>query len=556
MIGTIRKHSKWLWLVIIVATIISFVFWGAGPSRISGNGGGGANGDFGSVYGHKITQQAFVDARNEFFLFYWFRSHEWPDANPNFTEADLNREVYVRLMLFQKANDLGIHIVDDAVVATANDLLSSLNRNGQVVPLSEFVRQVMQPKGLTAEDFKNFVRQYLVLEQLQQSIGLTGEFVTPQQAAASYQRDHQEISAQLVLFSASNYLSSVTVTPDAVAHFYTNYLAEYRLPNRVQVSYVVFEISNYLAAAEQKIGRTNLDSQVEMNFRRAGLQGVPGAKTPEEAKAKIREAILWPRAKDAARQEANALAGIVFSQEPARAENLATVAKQKGVEVHLTAPFAGEYGPEEFTTPPAFTKSAFGLTPEVPFAGPIVGQDAVYILAFDKQLPSEIPALAQIRDRVTRDYQLRAATLLARQAGTNFAVRTVVGMSTDHSFASLCVAAGLQPLVLSPFSLSTQDLPNLGNRIELNQLKQAAFTVPTGKTSGFVDTADGGFIVYVQSRLPIDQAKMSSDLPQYLASYRRERAGEAFNQWVGLEANRQLRDIPAMRQLANPVAPK
>ena len=68
------------------------------------------------------------------------------------------------------------------------------------------------------------------MEQLQQVVGLTGEFVTPQEAAAAYQRDHQELSAQIVFFSASNYLSSVPAAPAAVAQFYTNYLAEYRLP--------------------------------------------------------------------------------------------------------------------------------------------------------------------------------------------------------------------------------------------------------------------------------------------------------------------------------------
>ena len=167
-------------------------------------------------------------------------------------------------MLVQKANDLGIYVGDDEVVTAANEMLRSLGRNGQAVPLSEFVKQVLQPKGLTAEDFENFVRQYLVMEQLQQAIGLTGELITPQEAAAAYQRDHQELSAQIVFFSASNYLSSVTVTPAAVAQFYTNYLAEYRLPDRVQVSYVAFEVTNFLAAGQgQELAKTNLNEQVE-----------------------------------------------------------------------------------------------------------------------------------------------------------------------------------------------------------------------------------------------------------------------------------------------------
>jgi hypothetical protein len=173
----------------------------------------------------------------------------------------------------------------------------------------------------------------------------------------------------------------------------------------------------------------------------------------------------------------------------------------------------------------------------------------VYVLAFARRLPSEIPPLDQIHERVTQEYQLQAATFLARSAGTNFD-RTLTGMTADRGFASLCVAAGLQPEMLPAFSLSTQELPELGERTELNQLKQAVFTTPVGKTSDFVATSEGGFIVYVQSRLPMDQAKMNSDLPRYTAALRRERQSEAFGQWVNLEASRQLLSTPAFREQA------
>jgi len=547
MIGTIRKHSGWLWFVIIVATVISFIYWGAGPSRMGDGGGGGAAANFGSIYGRKVTQQAFIEARNSFFLDYWFRSGDWPNKKQDFSEADLNREIYIRLMLDQKANDLGIHVGNDEVVTVANEMLRSLGRNGQAVPLSEFVKQVLQPNNLTAGDFENFVRQYLVMEQLQQAIGLTGELITPQEAAAAYQRDHQEISAQIVCFSASNYLSSVTTTPAAVAQYYSNYLADYRLPDRVQVSYVAFEVSNYLAEAEGKLAKTNLNEQVESIYLQNGPSAFPGVKTPADAKAKIRDALVHQEAAKKTRQIANDFANAVFNLDPAKPENLAIVAKQQGLPTLVTAPFAAKFGPEEFTAPPGFTKAAFGLTPDAPFAGPIVGPNTMYVLAFAGQMPSEIPPLDQIRERVTQEYQWRAAILLARRAGTNF-VRTLSGLTADASFASACVAAGLQPQVLPSFSLSTQELPELGEHTELNQLKQAVFTTPVGKTSSFEATSDGGFIVYVQSRLPIDQAKMNSELPQYTGYLRHAHQSEAFNQWLNLEANRQLRNTPVFQQ--------
>ena len=197
------------------------------------------------------------------------------------------------------------------------------------------------------------------------------------------------------------------------------------------------------------------------------------------------------------------------------------------------------------TRPRNSPRAAFELTPDEPLAGPVVGPDAVYVIALVKQLPSEIPSFDQIRARVTEDYRLHEATLLAQRAGTNFVHTLTSQMAAGHTFASACVAAGLQPQALPPFSLSTRDLPELGGRAELDQLKQAAFSTPVGHTSGFEETSDGGFVLYVQSQLPVDQAAMNAQMPQFIARLRRAQQNEAFNEWLQIEANRELRNTPA-----------
>jgi peptidyl-prolyl cis-trans isomerase D len=553
-----RKHN-WILIVALSLTIISFVFFmGSGPSR--NNSGGNAPGDLGSINGKKITLAAYDGARNEIYLFHLFNYGTWPDKDPNFSKADLAKQIYVRMMLVQKANDLGIHVGDDAAAEAANGILHSrelvraLGVSGDGVPLDVLVKQILQPEGLGAADFENFVRHDLAIEQLEQTMGLTGELITPQEAAMAYRHEYQELSAQIVFFSASNYLAQVAVTPAAVTQFYTNYLAEYRLPDRVQVSYVEFNISNYLAQAKAELAKTNFDEQVDAIYNQYGAQAFPDEKTPEAAKAKIREILIRRNALTVARAKADEFANTVFAIDPAKPENLATVAKQKGLAVHVTAPFDKQYGPAEFTAPEDFTKIAFGLSPDEPFSSPIVGPDGVYVIAFDKQLPSEIPPLEQIHARVTQDFQMHAATQLAQQAGTNFAVVLKIKMAVGNSFSAACLAAGLKPETLPPFSLSTKEMPQLAGRAELSQLKQAAFTAQIGHASDFQETDDGGFIVFVQSQLPVDKTKMDSDLPQFTAALRRTRENEAFNEWLMREANQSLRNTPIFQQSADDTA--
>jgi hypothetical protein len=89
-------------------------------------------------------------------------------------------------------------------------------------------------------------------------------------------------------------------------------------------------------------------------------------------------------------------------------------------------------------------------------------------------------------------------------------------------------------------------------RIPLNQYKQIAFTAPLGKVSPFQMTTDGGVIVYVKSRLPLDEAKMNTSLPAFDNYVRQSRQNEAFNEWFRKEAEKGLRDTPLARPQTPP----
>ena len=549
MIGTIRKHSSWLWFIIIGATIISFLWWGAGP--VTRNSGGRmANGGFGTIYGKELTPEVVAAAESEFRLNYWLRSGEWPEKAQNMTRADMERDIYVRLMLIQKAKSLGIYVSDDSVVTGANELLRSIGgRSNQQVPMATFIERVLTPEGLTATDLQRFIRNDLIIQQLQQTLGLPGVLITPAEANQLYTRDHQEVSAQAVFFSASNYLAQVSATPAIVGQFYTNNMAAYRQPDRVAVNYIVFDVTNYLAQAKAEWAKTNFEEYVDAYYRQNAAQ-YADAKTPEEAKVKVRELLVRNRALMDARTSANEFANPLFAIEPAKAENLVTAAKAKGLTVRTTAPFAANYGPTEFEAPQVFVKDAFKLSADEPFAGPMIGADGVYVMALAQQFPSAIPPLDQIRSRVTSDFQERQAIAYAMSAGTNFYYNAAVQMAAGKTFAQVAIAAGQSPQVLAPFSLSSQEVPGFDGRAELGQLKQAAFTTPAGHVSNFVPSADGGFVLFVQAMQPLDESKKTTEFPQFLAQVRRGRQNEAFNLWLQGEANRELRNTPVYEQMA------
>jgi len=257
----------------------------------------------------------------------------------------------------------------------------------------------------------------------------------------------------------------------------------------------------------------------------------------------------------AAHKKANAFATELFDKEPRVPQNLLALAKDKGLTAKITAPFARKNGPAEIKVGDTFAKAAFTLSAtDEPFSAPIVGEEAVYVIGFNQRVPSEVPPLEQIRDRVTADSKYDQARFLARQAGQALYLTLTNGLAQGKSFSNLCAEAKFQVTELPPFSLSTRSLPEAEDRISLNQLKQMAFSTQPGQATSFQQTSEGGVILYVKAKLPIDPARMTAELPAFVDSVRQARQNEAFQEWFRKQVDRNMRDTPLFSPRPSPAA--
>ena len=541
MFGTIRKHQTWLWAIIITVIIISFVIFFSPYSRMNDSRRGPAN--YGSINGEKVTPDDFANAWREVELRMFFMNGRWPEEGE---KKDLEAESYKWLLLAQKQKQMGIQIGSDVAAQTAKAMLSQLQRAGVSSPVV-FEKQVLLPHSMTMEDFERFVDHYLGIQELVGVVGLSGKLVTPQEARDLYRREHQELSTEAVFFPGSSYLDKVSPSSSAIAEFYTNRLASYRLPDRVQVSYVQFDFTNYLAEATRELARmTNLDSQIDEAYRQGGTNFLRELKvaTVEQAHTKVRELRLKELQAQSARKQAIEFANPLVDMDPIRVASFLKAAKDKGLVVGVTAPFDREKGPRELEVGQDFVQRAFSRTLEDPLAGPLVGRDAAYVIAFNKKIPSEIPSLDQIRSQVVADYKEEQAKALARSAGMVFYQSLTNGLAQGKTFSAICAAAKLDLVPLPPLSISSRDLPGLEDRVNLNQLKQLAFSTAPGKVSAFQPTADGGLILHVKSKLPLDQARMDAAMPAFINYVRQSRQNEAFNEWFSKQASIGLKDTP------------
>lgn len=530
-----RKHSNWLWAVIIGATVVSFIYWGSSRS-----GYGSGSGNWGMVLGQTVSPEDKDQAEREVVLLHRLQERDWPEkVDPV--------EVFSRVLLIRKAQAMGIRVSGETVAKQALIYLQNYNEPN----IDSFAEKVLGGR-LTVENFQAFLRHQIAVEELFRIYGVTGELVTRDDAEMLYKRMRMQLSVQAVFFSASNYLAELPPVPDPanLERYYTNHIEQYRLPERVQVNYVFFNVTNFLAKAEKDAG-TNLAPTVDAEFANLGTNWVRAGKTPDAAKAAIRDALLRRAALIDVRQKANDFANAVLALQPPSAENLNRIAQTNGIEVRTTEPFDELNGPKEL--PGAtynFPKTAFALTPEDPIGGPLPGEDGFYEIAFKARFPEETNRpLNAVRVQVETDYKYAEAVALARQAGLRFA--DMATNSAGKPFAEVCEQAKVTPVPID-ISLSDQQLPALENHIAISDFKQIAFTTRLGGMSPFQQTADGGIIVYVNGVLPLDTAKMATELPEFWDRLRAQRQQEAFGEWFTRERMSGLRDIPALQKPAQP----
>ena len=81
----------------------------------------------------------------------------------------------------------------------------------------------------------------------------------------------------------------------------------------------------------------------------------------------------------------------------------------------------------------------------------------------------------------------------------------------------------------------------LEERVDVRRLQSIMFSTEPGKLSPYLpNPPEGGYLVYVRAKLPIDEKKMREDLPKFVAEMRYQKQNEIFNQWFRKQVEKEL----------------
>jgi hypothetical protein len=432
MTNTFRKHHKTIMWIIIVGTIVSFVYFLSPTARNSGSMGVSRPAiSHGSINGESITQQQFDGAMREARLLYRFYQGHWPMVKEEESQAMTNT-AYQRLFIQGELKQMNLEVTPEAEARYTRAMFGV--PEGTPFPqekFNDFVKRDLNQEGHVAlDDFDRFVQGEVGQQLLKSLFGMTGELISQKEAEFFFRRDNETMDVELVRLPLTNYEAKVTFTPQEIADYYTNHQAAYRLPEREQVNYIRFDVTNYVGLASNILaGMTNLDAQIEMNYESAdpaSFKDEAGAPlTPEAAKAKIKESFKKQVAAKAAQTNVTDLTTRLFEghskEKPVSKEDMQSLAATNGLTVVTTEPFDAQNPPPDLALAPKAVAFLFQLEIGDPTDQYQIlpGTNGFYLVGLEKKYPSEDQPLESVRAKVTEDYRAEKAMELIKVAGAN-----------------------------------------------------------------------------------------------------------------------------------------
>jgi hypothetical protein len=551
MIGTIRRHTKWLWAIIIGAMSFSLIYYFLPGQKMSfslfsSSASSGPN--LGSVNGEPITSQQLESAEREALLAANLRTGTW--LNDSEEHKKQIEHLAEQLLLIESlAKQYKVNPTTDAVARLAKQVLGVRADQSVSADRIQDLQSRLRAGGLTLDDFDRFIRTQVSQEYLTSLFGLSGRLITAKEAEYFCRRENTPIGTEMVTFPSANYYGATAPSEAELQDFFSKHQAEYRQPDRIQINYVVFNPSNYSAQADKALG-TNIDDRADQIYHQQGADNFKDESgkvlSPEAGVVKIKTELRRIAGMQEAAKDAYAFLRELGQghddAHPYSVSDLFKVAKVRNLIVKTTDPFNEQDGSSELDLAPKYLHILFSLRESDPddadhsllyVSSPLPGENAIYVAGLQKRIPSELRTLAQMHDEVVRDYREDKALTLARDAGGKFADAVQAGLIQGKSFAAVCEAQNLKPRTLPPFALTSTNAPTTMESTDFKRLQETAYALPDGEASRFIPSSDGGFVVFVKEHLPADEALIQQEVPLYLAKMRADRQMAAFQEWMG-----------------------
>ena len=574
----IRKKQKGLFFVIAALVVFSFVilFTPNAEEIVFGQGRQSETGLYGQLNGEAVTRDQWIEARNIVASQLGPQSRGIPESFLNTRAVQVlgEKALMERYGIDPSQSDSDGWI--SSQVDKSIEGMPSVSRPTRQEAVSNWALGVGGPARLEA-----IARYQVGVGQLRGLAGVAGILVSDKEAQIKFRNENEKYEAEAIFLSHTNYLTLVQSTDEQVKKHYTNTLANNRIPERRQVSYVTFPATNYLDEAEEKFNELNAAGRMGFltNYW-TNITSIAGYKTntipalakliapartnlysgmkEEEATAAIREAILkTPHLSYVNERQVELKSGLAVVEaykagldfqnsleETYKAQPAFDTLEKMALLQNLTATTSPPLASQDsvvFGLPQVRSEQVFALSKtnaliigDSPFSG---NPSDFYIASLKRVIPSRNRTFVEAKTTVMADFKKAESIKLMNEAGEKIHQSIKDGKALEE----VGKENNLAVTKLGPFDSVGGAIPGLANKANIEDVRTQALGLDVGAISEMItsstDSSDlaseeAAFVVKLTGKNPVSKDRFDTEFAEYLKSARSAAASQSYFAWL------------------------
>ncbi len=395
------------------------------------------------------------------------------------------------LLLRDEAKRLQIEPTAEQI-RDAEKSLARFQTNGQFDPTKyqQFVDAFLKPNGFSAADLDDVVADNLRLAGVSQLV--KGSSPLPEAMfRRQYDQTNQKVSLAIIRFKNADFESSIQLSDDEIRKYYDQRKGTFQSPERRKV-----ELVSFLLNADQK-------------------------KLPEAEQVTAKKPLA---------EQADSFAQAV-TQNPATFDQ---AAQEKGLQVQQTELFAQQQPDKAIAQEPALVREAFNLTIENPMSDVIEGKDGFYVMKLTKIEASQPLSLEEAKDKVVAAIKAEKVRNAIEAKAKEVREKIDAEMHNGADFVQAAEKAGYKPETPPAFAPADP-----GSNIEIVTIMAInGVDLAQGGTSKLLENEDGGLIIHMLKKEPIDEQKYEEYKKAEYAQQNNQYETVAVREWLKLEQQR------------------
>jgi hypothetical protein len=483
MVNIFRKHQKSLMAAVTVVVIISFI-WLYNRTQFEQIG----RGRIGTLYGKDLTVGDLDRSQRMFQLGIELGFYEWAQALAGMTPDRSAEQFFLNsAVVAHESEKLRIAPSDASVMETIRGLRRfQTNRQFDPNKFAAFIQEELAPRGFTQTQLEEVVKSALALSMLKNIIGSTVE-VSPSEVRALCDIQFRKHEASIVRFKTEEFAPGVAVSDEEIAGAFEARKDQFRSDEKRKIRYV----------------KLSLD--------------------PEQAK-------LEKRDRTAALQ-ALADKGQAFAESLLAAEaNFDAAAARAGLPVAATGAFSIKVPDPALAAERELLPAIFAIPADQPDSDVIQSGESFFVVHLDEIVPSHPLALEEAKPDVEKQLREEKARQAMEAAAADLRKAVEGAMQSGKTFEQAVADVGRKAEKLAAFSIADV-------RGEVGPPVEVALKVPEmkeGELSGFVPGGEGGFLVRMEKRLPLDEDQFLQEKGRVEMLLGDGRRNAAFAEWLRL----------------------